>query len=78
MPNVLISEIGSEPQTILEHHQLIERMGVCVLSLVQRSELRGSDIYLHIVKKLSGNFSLNSARVHSLGWPLLGIFSGFL
>ena len=33
--------------------------------------------YLHIVKNWSGNFSLNSSRVCTLGWPLLGIFSRF-
>ena len=51
MPNVLISsEIGSEFQTILGHPQLIECVGICVLNLVYGSELRGSDVYLHIVK----------------------------
>ena len=33
--------------------------------------------YLLIVKNWSGHFSLNSTRVRALGWPLLGIFSGF-
>ena len=33
--------------------------------------------YLHIVKNWSGNFSFNSTNVGALGWPLLGIFSGF-
>ena len=32
---------------------------------------------LHSVKNLSGKFSLNSARVRALGWPLLELFSGF-
>ena len=50
MPNVLISsEIGSEWRTIIGHLQLIERMGICVTSLAHGSELRGSDVYLHIV-----------------------------
>ena len=44
-PNVLISsEIGSGWQTIVGHPQLIECMGICVLSLVRGSELRGSDV----------------------------------
>ena len=30
--------------------------------------------YLHIMKNLSGKFSLNITRVGALGWPLLGIF----
>ena len=47
---------------------------MCVLSLGHGSELRGSNVYLHIVKTLSGNFSINSARVRILEWPLLGIF----
>ena len=39
---------------------------------------KGFRRYLHIVKNWSGNFSLNSSRVRALGWPLLGIFSGFV
>ena len=38
---------------------------------------KGFRRYLHIVKNWSGRFSLNSSRVHALGRPLLGIFSGF-
>ena len=49
MPNVFISsEIGSQWRTILGHPQLIECMGIRVLSLAHGSELRGSDVYLHI------------------------------
>ena len=82
MPNVLInSEIGwgwgVGERTILGHPQLIERMGICVLSLAYRSELRDSDVYLQTVKKICGNASLDSAMVRNLGWPLLAIFSGF-
>ena len=78
MRNVLISsETGSVWRIILGHPQLIEFLGVCVLSLAHRSELRGSDIYLHIVKNSSGNFSLNLARERALGLLLLGIFSVF-
>ena len=39
---------------------------------------KGFRRYLHIVKKWSGKFSLNSSRVRALGWPLLGFFSGLL
>ena len=47
-------------------------------NLAHGSELRGFDVYLRIVKKKkSGKFSLNSARVYALGWPLLGIFGIF-
>ena len=69
------SKIGSEEWTILGHPQLIECMGICVLSLAHVSELRDSDIYLHIEKKKwYGHFSLNSATVCALGWPLHRIF----
>ena len=50
---------------------MIECMVICVLSQAHGSDLRSPDVYLHIMKKLSGNFSLNSARVRALGWPLL-------
>ena len=68
MPNVPISsETESEWRTILGHPQLIECMGICVLSLAHGSELRGSDVYLrNYCEKISGNFSLNSARVRAL------------
>ena len=51
-------------------------MGIFVLSLEHGSGLRGSDVYLHIAreKKKSRKFSLNSARVGALGWPLPVIF----
>ena len=50
--NVLISsEIGSEWRTILGHPQLIECMGICVLSLAHGSELRGSDIICILRKR---------------------------
>ena len=51
--NVLISsETGSEWRTVLGHPQLMECMA-------RGSELRGSDVYLHIVKKMfSGVFFL--------------------
>ena len=44
-----------------------------VLSLAHGTELKGSDD-LRIAKKLSGNSSLNPAKVRALGWPLPGIF----
>ena len=70
---MLISgKAGSGGRTILEHSQLIECMGIIVLSLAHGSELRCSDVWLQVVKrrKKSGFFSL--AGVHVLGWPLLG------
>ena len=57
MPNVLISsETGSEWQISLEHPQPIECMSIYVLSLAHGRQLRCSDVYLHIVKKVSGHF----------------------
>ena len=50
-------------------------MGICILSLEHGSEQR-FQCYLHIVKNLSGIFSLTSSRVRALGWPLLGFFFG--
>ena len=47
-----------EGRTILGHPQLTECMGIGVLSLAHGSELRGSDVYLRIVKKkVSVHFS---------------------
>ena len=45
MPNVFInSETGSLWRTILGHPQLIECMGICILSLVHGSEQIGSNV----------------------------------
>ena len=72
---LISSETGSECQTILGHLQLIDRMGICVLSQAHGSELRGSEV-ISILReeKKNGFFSLVSARVCALGWPLLGFF----
>ena len=82
MSNVLISsEIGSECGTILGHPQLIEYIGVCVLSLAHESELRGSDVYPHIVKnfkkliwKFFFNFSQDTCPWVAFAWIFFGIF----
>ena len=51
MPKVVIRDkTGSGGRTILGHPQLIEFMGICVLSLAHESELRGFDVYMHRVK----------------------------
>ena len=63
------SETESLWRTILGHLQLIECMGICILSLAHGSKLRGSDVICILQKKLSGKFSLNGARVCALGWP---------
>ena len=74
MPDVLISsETRSGGRTLLGRPRLLECRGICVLSRAHK--LRGSGVYLHIVKKKkSANFSLNSARIRVLGWPFRGIF----
>ena len=64
--------------SILGHPQLIECMRICVLILAHEYELRGSNVYLHISKTISGNFSLHSARVGALGRLLLEMFGIFL
>ena len=64
MPNMRLDQSGelfwdtpSRSAWVLTH----------ILTLATGSELRGSDVYLHIVKNLSGNVSLNSASVRALG-----------
>ena len=79
MPNVLISrEIGSEWRTILGHPQLIECMGTCVLNLDHECELKGSDVYLHIVGgkiyKLFFKFIEDTCPWMSFAWNFFGIF----
>ena len=57
MPNVFISsEIGSQWRTILGHPQLIECMGICILSLAHGSEERGSDVICILRKTDLENF----------------------
>ena len=52
---MLISgEIGSVWRTILGHPQLIECIGICILSLAHGSEQRGSDVIC--VKNWFGKF----------------------
>ena len=75
MPNVC--ETGTQWRTILGNPQLIELMGIFILSQAVWIWTMGFRRYLHIVKNLSGNFSLNSTRVRALGWPLLGFFRDF-
>ena len=70
------SETGSEWRTILGLPQLIECMGICVMSLAHGSELRSSDVYLHIVTFF---FKLSHGYVPLDGLCLerfLGIFFG--
>ena len=77
IPNVLISsETGSEWQTILGHPQMIECMGISVLSLAHGSGLWGSNVYVHIVKKSSGIFSLSLTRVCALCLDFFFFFPG--
>ena len=57
MTNVFItSEIGSQWRTILGHPQLIECMGICILSLAHGSEQRGSDVICILGKTDLENF----------------------
>ena len=79
MPNVLISsEIGSERRTVLEHSQLIECTDIRLLSLAHGSKLRGSNVYLRIVKKINCKFvfkfSQGTCPWRAFAWIF---FSGF-
>ena len=68
MSNVFISsEIGSQWRTILGHPQLIEYMGICVLGLARGSDLRGSDVSVHSVKKIFGLDFLRDFSKNILG-----------
>ena len=72
---LISSEIASDWRTIGEHPQLIECTGICVSEPGAWIETKGYRRYLDIVKKkMSGHFSLNSARVRVLGWHFFGIF----
>ena len=75
---LISSETGSEWQTILGHPQMIECMGISVLSLAHGSELWGSNVYVHIVKKSSGIFSLSLTRVCALCLDFFFFFQGDL
>ena len=75
---MLISSVtGPERRTVLGHPKLIECIGICDLSLAHGSEIRGSDVFLHIVKKLYGIFSLNSAKYVPLDGLSLDFLGGF-
>ena len=59
------------------HPQLIECMGICVLSLAHGSELNGPDVYLHIVEKLPGEekkISQGTCTWMAFAWIFFGIF----
>ena len=55
---------GADGGTILEKPMLFEYTGVCVLSPVHKSEMRGYLVDVLIVKYLSHRFCLNSATVY--------------
>ena len=52
-------------------------MGICVLSPVHESEMRGYLVYVLIVKYLSDRFCLKSATVYQIGRPYRGLGGGF-
>ena len=65
--------------TILGHLQLTKCTGICVLSPAHRSELRGSDVYLYIVREKKiwiffFKFSHGMCPWMSFAW----IFPGFV
>ena len=71
------NETGSEWRTILGHPQLIECMGICVLSLAHGSELRGSDVICilrTIIWKFFFKFSQGSCPWIAFACIFFGIF----
>ena len=74
--NVLISsEIGSEGELLLGHPQLIECMGIMCCEPGACIWTKGSDIYLHIVKKIIRKFFLTVSKDTCPWRAFLGFFS---
>ena len=65
---------GIDRGNILGQPRLFECMGICVLSPAHESETRGYLVYVLIVKYVLHRFCLNSATVHYIVRPYLGIF----
>ena len=78
MPNVFInSEIGSQWRTILGRPQLIECMGICILSLAHGSEKRGSDVICILWKtdlEIFFKFTQGSCPWMAFAWKFSWIF----
>ena len=66
------SQIGSRWQTILGHPQLIECMGICILSLAHGSEQRGSDFiciyYEKLIWKIFFKFNQGTCHWMAFAW----------
>ena len=63
--------------TILGHPQLVECMGICVLSLAHVSELRGSDVICILWKNIWTfffKFSQGTCLWNAFAWIFFGIF----
>ena len=64
--------------TILGQPMLFECMTICILSFTHGFEMRGSIVYLLIVKYLSHRFCVNSATVYLVERPCRGILREFI
>ena len=75
------SEIGSQWRTILGHTQLIECMGICILSLAHGSEQRGSDFiciyYEKLIWKIFFKFNQGMYPWMAFAWIFFRDFSDF-
>ena len=63
---------GPDGGNILGRLMLFECMGICILSTVHESEMRGYLVYLLIAKYFSNLFCLNLTTEHQIGRPYRG------
>ena len=63
-------------KNILGQPMLFEYMGICILSPVHESEMRGYLVYVLIVKYLLILFKFSDSKLHwtALSWNFGGIF----
>ena len=82
MPNVFISfETGSQWRIILGHPQLIEYMGLCILTLANGSEHRVLTSFAYCEKliwKIFFKFKQGTCPWMAFAWNFFGIFLLFL
>ena len=77
MSDAITSTKLEQAEDILGQPMLFRCMGICVLSPLHESEMRGYLVYVLIVKYLSLRFCLNSATVYNIGRPYRGFFVDF-
>ena len=77
MSDAITSTKLEQAEDILGQPMLFRCMGICVLSPLHESEMRGYLVYVLIVKYLSLRFCLNSATVYKIGQSCHGILGDF-